>query len=170
MKLPESHVSLTVDVEAGDGVPGSVRVGVELAGVARLVLHFDLLDGQSSLPQRGAQADPTFELLPQVRAQLGVRGDRDGVTLFRRFPPQSLGNPFDEGVRAGQGDGQPTYGRLVPLQVDSASCCKEEEQCAGFPFRNCLSAATHLHGVICVCGLLLLLIWEFNIYSAKQTQ
>lgn len=108
-----SAKSLTEDREAGCGALGAVRVGVELAGVARLVLGPDPLYGQFGFPQRAAQPDPTFELLLRVRAMLGVRGDGGGVALLGRLPPQNLVDALAEAVGTVQGDRPPAYGRPV---------------------------------------------------------
>lgn len=108
---------LTVNREAGGGAPGAVWKCVKLTGVAGLVLHADLIEGQFGFSQSLAQTDPTFERLLRVVAVFGVGGDLGSVALLGRLPPQHLANPLTQAVPARQSNWSPNNGRPVALQV-----------------------------------------------------
>lgn len=108
---------LTIDREAGGGASAAVRVRVELAGVARLVLRLDRLDGQLGVVQGSAQADPAPEVLfHSVVAILAVGRHGGGVALLGGLPPQHLLHPLGQAVPAGEGDRLSAYDCLVAKQ------------------------------------------------------
>lgn len=117
-KCPHARSRLTVNRQAGGGAPGALWVGVELAGVAGLVLHPDPLYGQPGVSHGAAQAHAAAEgLLHQRVAVLGVGRHAGCVALFGRLPPQDLSHPLREVVRAGEGGLHPAHCSLVALQA-----------------------------------------------------
>lgn len=107
---------LTIHRKAGCGAFGAVRIRVELAGVARLVHHLDLLDGQLSVAEATVHTEPPGEAIRHAElAVLPVGGHGGGVALFRRLLPQHLLHPLREAVAAGEGGRLPAHHRLVAL-------------------------------------------------------
>lgn len=109
---------LTINREAGCGAPDAVWECVELAGVARLVLGPDRLDGQLGVSQGSAQTHTLLEhLFYDLVAMFIVGGHGGGVTLLGYLCPQHLVHPLREAVPAGEGGRLTAHSRLVAIQT-----------------------------------------------------
>lgn len=109
--------------EAGGGALGAPRKGVELAGVAGLVLSPQLQQGEVAVAQAGAEVDAALEGLRHagLAVAAGKPGHGGGLGILALFAPapQHLEHLTRAAVAAGQGELLPTHCRLVAVLVYS---------------------------------------------------
>lgn len=111
---------LTVHNEAGGGALGAPREGVELAGVAGLVLGPQLQQREVAAAQAGAQVNSALKGRPEtgLGVAAGEPGDGGGLLALLSAPaPQHLKHLLREAVVAGEGELLPTHCCLVAVLV-----------------------------------------------------